>query len=205
MGDLLRVGGLTLTTVAAGDARGPSGATHLSLEVFHRLMPASTACLSILASSSALKVRFLTASRLLSSCSTDDAPMSTEVTRGSRSAHARAICARDWPRAFAILSRARMCFSDVSVSSDGSRDFPCAARDPAGMPLRYLLVSMPCASGEKAMRPRPVSPTASSRSSSIQRLSIEYEGWWMTTGVPIARRISTASRVREPEYDEMPT
>ena len=55
------------------------------------------------------------------------------------------------------------------------------------------------------MRPRPVSPTASSRSSSIQRLSIEYDGWWMSSGVPIARRISTASRVRAPEYDEMPT
>ena len=73
------------------------------------------------------------------------------------------------------------------------------------MPLRYLLVSIPWASGENAMHPTPVSPRTSSRSSSTQRLSIEYDGWWMSRGVPISRRISTASRVRGPEYDEMPT
>ena len=67
------------------------------------------------------------------------------------------------------------------------------------MPLRYLFVSIPWASGEKAMQPVPVSPRTSSRSSSIQRLSIEYDGWWMSSGVPISRRMSTASRVRTPE------
>ena len=47
------------------------------------------------------------------------------------------------------------------------------AREPSGIPSRYLLVSIPCASGENAMQPTPVSPSTSSRSSSIQRLSIE--------------------------------
>ena len=42
----------------------------------------------------------------------------------------------------------------------------------------------PCASGEKAMQPMPSSPSASSRSGSIQRFSIEYDGWWITIGVP---------------------
>ena len=84
------------------------------------------------------------------------------------------------------------------MSRSGESDLSCAAREPAGIPSRYLLVSMPCASGENAMQPTPVSPSASSRSSSIQRLSIEYDGWWISSGVPSSRRIATASRVRSP-------
>ena len=45
------------------------------------------------------------------------------------------------------------------------------------------------------MQPTPSSPTASSSSGSIQRLSIEYDGWWMRSGVPRSRRIAAASRV----------
>ncbi len=55
------------------------------------------------------------------------------------------------------------------------------------------------------MQPTPSSPTASSSSGSIQRFSSEYEGWWMSSGVPRSRRIAAASRVRSAEYDEMPT
>ena len=55
---------------------------------------------------------------------------------------------------------------------------------------------MPWASGEKAMQPTPVSPSTSSSSSSIQRLSIEYDGWWISSGVPSSFRMRTASRVR---------
>jgi hypothetical protein len=35
-------------------------------------------------------------------------------------------------------------------------------------------------------------------------LSIEYDGWWISSGVPRSRRIAAASRVRSGEYDEMP-
>ena len=79
------------------------------------------------------------------------------------------------------------------------------ARDPAGIPFRYLSVSIPCASGEKPMQPTPSSPSVSSSSGSIQRFSIEYDGWWISSGVPSDARISYASRVFSGEYDEMPT
>ena len=55
------------------------------------------------------------------------------------------------------------------------------------------------------MAPAPASCSASSRPSSIHRFSIEYEGWWMSSGTPISRRIRAASSVRPGEYDEMPT
>ena len=55
------------------------------------------------------------------------------------------------------------------------------------------------------MHPTPSSPRTSSSPSSIQRLNIEYDGWWMRSGVPRERRIATASFVRSAEYDEMPT
>jgi hypothetical protein len=65
---------------------------------------------------------------------------------------------------------------------------------------------MPCASGEKAMQPTPLSArTSSSPSLSIHRLSIEYEGWWISSGFPIPRRIAAASRVFRAEYEETPT
>ena len=41
--------------------------------------------------------------------------------------------------------------------------------------------------------PTPSSSRTSSRPSSIQRLSIEYEGWWMSSGVPSSRRIAAAA------------
>ena len=91
------------------------------------------------------------------------------------------------------------------MSRSGESDASRAAREPSGMPSRYLPVSIPWASGENAMQPTPVSPSTSSRSSSIQRFSIEYEGWWISSGVPSSRRMAAASRVRSPEYDEMPT
>ncbi len=63
-------------------------------------------------------------------------------------------------------------------------------------------MSMPCASGENAMQPMPSSPSTSSREgspSSTQRLSIEYDGWWISSGTPISRRSAAASRVRSAE------
>ncbi len=65
-------------------------------------------------------------------------------------------------------------------------------------------MSMPCASGEKTMQPTPASPRTSSSPGSIQRLSSEYDGWWIRSGVPRSSRIAAAATVRSGEYDEMP-
>ncbi len=56
------------------------------------------------------------------------------------------------------------------------------------------------------MQPAPTSSSVSSRrSSSIQRLIIEYDGWWISSGVPSSRRIAAACRVRSELYEEIPT
>ena len=54
------------------------------------------------------------------------------------------------------------------------------------------------------MQPMPCSSSSSSRSSSIQRLSMEYDGWWISSGVPSSRAIVAASWVFVAEYEEMP-
>jgi hypothetical protein len=54
------------------------------------------------------------------------------------------------------------------------------------------------------MQPAPTSSSASRRSGSIQRLRSEYDGWWISSGVPMPRRIAAASRVFSADYDEMP-
>ncbi len=54
------------------------------------------------------------------------------------------------------------------------------------------------------MQPIPCSSSSSSRPFSIQRLSMEYEGWWISSGVPSSRAIDAASLVLVAEYDEMP-
>ena len=54
------------------------------------------------------------------------------------------------------------------------------------------------------MQPTPSSPRVSSSPSSIQRLSIEYDGWWISSGVPSSARIAAARSVRSGEYDEIP-
>ena len=75
-----------------------------------------------------------------------------------------------------------------SVSRSVESDLSWLAREPSGTPSRYLSVSIPCASGENAMQPAPTSVSVSSRPSvSTQRLSIEYDGWWMSSGVPRSR------------------
>ena len=85
------------------------------------------------------------------------------------------------------------------------KESPTAARESAGTPARYLSVSRPWASGEKMAQPTPSSPSVSSSSSSIHRLSSEYEGWCTSSGVPRSCRMAAASRVRAGEYEEMPT
>src|SRR3954454_24625176 len=43
------------------------------------------------------------------------------------------------------------------------------------------------------MQPIPCSSSSSSSPFSIQRLSIEYDGWWITSGVPSSRAVAAAS------------
>ena len=83
-----------------------------------------------------------------------------------------------------------------SVRSASLRNRLVATRESAGMPCRYRSVSRPWASGEKAMQPAPTdSSVSSSRSSSIHRLIMEYDGWWISSGVPSSRRIAAACSV----------
>ena len=113
-------------------------------------MPLSVAWRSISASSSSVKSRRSIAPTLSSSCSTLEAPTSVEVTRGSRSVQASAICASVWPRPAAISFSARIFASDSSVRRSGDRaSSGRSARAPSGIPSRYRSVSIPCASGEK--------------------------------------------------------
>ena len=121
-------------------------------------------------------------------------PISAEVTRGSRSTQRRASWARDCPRRAAIVVEAAQPATGSSLTSPGSRDLPWAARESSGIPARYRSVSSPWASGTKPMQPMPsCSSTSSSPSSSIHRLIIEYDGWWMSAGTPSSRSIRAAS------------
>ena len=54
------------------------------------------------------------------------------------------------------------------------------------------------------MQPMPCSSSSSAGPPSIQRFSIEYDGWWISSGVPRSRAIVAASCVFVAEYDEMP-
>ena len=65
-------------------------------------------------------------------------------------------------------------------------------------------MSTPWASAVNTMHPIPCSSSSSSRSSSIQRFSMEYDGWWISSGVPSSRATPAASRVFTAEYDEIP-
>ncbi len=68
----------------------PGRADQSSVAPAHRLTPASTASSSMAFSSSSVSGGPARASRLVSSCLTDEAPITAEVTRWSRSAHCRA-------------------------------------------------------------------------------------------------------------------
>jgi hypothetical protein len=139
------------------------------------------------------------AARFSSSCATLLAPISAEVTRWSRSTQLMAIWASDWPRARAISLSPEIRARFSSLSWSGARLPSRLARESAGTPARYFPVRRPCASGEKAMQPIPSAASVSSRPPSTQRLSSEYDGWWISSGVPSSRRIAAASAVRSAE------
>ena len=89
----------------------------------------------------------------------------------SRSTQAIAIWARVWPRRSAMALSARMCSMARSLRNSWRSDLPWVARLPSGMPFRYFAVSMPWASGVKAIEPMPRSFRVSFRPSrSTQRL-----------------------------------
>ena len=58
---------------------------------------------------------------------------------------------------------------------------------------------MPWPSGENAMIPSPSASQASRTPGSIQRLSSEYDGWWISSRVPSELAICAASAVRSAE------
>ena len=90
-----------------------------------------------------------------------------------RSTQAIAICASVWPRPAAMSFSLRMLAIASALSTPGSSDLPWVARLSSGMPFRYLSVSMPCASGVKAIDPTPSSASVSfSPSRSTQRFSM---------------------------------
>ena len=103
---------------------------------------------SISASSSSPKSSRSSAATLSSSWATLDAPISVEFTRASRSVHASAIWASVCPRRSAIPFSARIRSKTAPESRSGRGELGRVAREPSGIPFRYLSVSIPCASGE---------------------------------------------------------
>jgi len=77
---------------------------------------------------------------------------------------ASAIWARVWPARLCSLSShfALAIFVRGNVFRR-KKPFGLEAREPLGMPRRYLSVNNPCASGEKAMQPMPSCASVSSR------------------------------------------
>ena len=140
----------------------------------HRLMPASTACWSIAVQLVGAEVQAVQRAQVV-----------VELRDAARADQHRgdpAVAQRPGQRHLGqrlaavggqLVERADVGEGLLGEQVRRERLVPWAAREPSGIPLRYLLVSMPWASGEKAMQPTPVSPSTSSRSSSIQRLSIE--------------------------------
>ena len=106
----------------------------------------------------------------------DWAPITTEVSRSSLSSQASAICARLWPRApatsfsaFSLAIRCGVTWADVIPPLPLFN----MARESPGMPLRYLFVRRPWASGEKPITPTHSRPAVGNTSRSALRSSIE--------------------------------
>ena len=107
------------------------------------LMPLSTAWRSISASSSAESSSLSSAATFASSCSTLLAPMSADVIRGSRSVHASASWASDWPRRAAISFSARIRASASSVSRSGESELVLRRARALGDAVQVLVGQHP--------------------------------------------------------------
>ena len=139
-----------------------------------RLMFSSSAHLSIASSSRLVNSRLPTAPTQSSTWEGFDAPISAVVMPlvaqhpGDR--HLRQRLAAPLGDGVELRAGSR---SRRSLRNSGRSDLPWVARLPSGMPSRYFAVSIPCASGVKAMEPMPSSASVSfSPSRSTQRLSM---------------------------------
>ena len=163
-----------------------------SLDGAHRLTPASWAWRSISASSSSLNSSWSSAAAFSSSCSTLDAPSSADVTRGSRSVRDRHL--RE-PLAAALgdlVQRAHAAATFSSLRKSREKVILRRAR-VLGHAVEVLLGQHPLGEQREddaadALLEHVEQPRLD------QRFSSEYEGWWISTGVPSSRRIAAASR-----------
>ena len=124
---------LRATTDIEDDPRSVVGRARRRVRTARRQRPVpSTARGSIAASSSSISSAPCSASRLSSSCATDDAPMRALVTAGCRSTQVRASWASDWPRASAMLVQAADALEVGLARASSVNQRPSAAREPAG-------------------------------------------------------------------------
>ena len=153
----------------------------------------------MVASSSSSKSRLPTAARLSSSCSTDDAPTSTDVTRvvaqrpGQRQLRQRLTAAGG-----DVVQRPDVVERLVGEQVGGQR--AAAGRPGVGRDAVQVAVGQH-ALGQRRERDAADAQLSrvSSRPSSTQRFSIEYDGWWISSGVPRSARIAAARSVRSGE------
>ena len=187
--------GLSAAPYRAAERRGAP--RQFALDAPQMLMPASTACLSISGQLVGGEVEVARARRALSSsCSTLLAPISAEVTRGSRRTHAIAICASVWPRPAAISLSARTRRQVLLGEEALVQEAALAARaSPRGRRRGSGRSACPGRAARTRCSRRPPRPSTSSRS--VLDPAVEHassDGWWMSSGVPSSRRIRTASR-----------
>ena len=170
----------------------------VSLDRAQRLMPASTACWSIAASSSSSKAEPVDARPGCPPAgATLLAPTSTDVTRG--------VAQRPGQRQLGQRLAA------AAARSRSARGRGCSALLGEQLGVERLALRGPrvgrdaveVAVGEHALGQRRERDAADAlvledveqdSPSSTQRLSIEYDGWWISSGVPRSRRIAAASR-----------
>ena len=101
-------------------------------------------------------------------CSGRDAPMITLVS-GPRRFQRSAICASVWPRFSAMALSAFILSMGALLTRSAFKNYDFVAREPSGMPWRYLFVKSPCASGQNAIEPAPsLSRTPHSHSSGVR-------------------------------------
>ncbi len=125
------------------------------------------------------------------------------------STQATASCAIDRPASSA--SGTSLC-TRVSTSSSRKRwimsapPFSSVAREPAGCssPGLYLPVRTPWAMGDQTICPMPSSWLVGTTSSSMTRQSMEYWGWFDTSGMWSSRASSCAARISSERHSETP-
>ena len=173
------------------------GSLQVALERAQRLMPASVACAVDLGQLVVGEVEPVERGDVRPPAARRCSRRSASTSPAGRAASRRAPSAPGvWPRRAAISFSARTSPS-VLVGEHVGR----AASSP-WLAARALRDRRPgtgrSASPARAARTRcsrrPPRRARRAGPCSIQRLSIEYDGWWMSSGVPSSRRIAAASR-----------